>query len=68
MTGRYVEAANDLSEAQKLDPSVPDIYLLKARLAYVQYRYDDAVGYAKQALSLGAEPELVEPFLIKKQP
>lgn len=67
-TGRYVEAANDLSEAQKLDPSVPDIYLLKARLAYVQYRYDDAVGYAKQALSLGAEPELVEPFLIKKQP
>ena len=68
VTGRYVEAANDLSEAQKLDPSVPDIYLLKARLAYVQYRYDDAVGYAKQALSLGAEPELVEPFLIKKQP
>ena len=68
VTGRYVEASNDLSEAQKLDPSVPDIYLLKARLAYVQYRYDDAVGYAKQALSLGAEPELVEPFLIKKQP
>ena len=68
VTGRYVEAANDLSEAQKLDPSVPDIYLLKARLAYVQYRYDDAVGYAMQALSLGAEPELVEPFLIKKQP
>ena len=68
VTGRYVEAANDLSEAQKLDPSVPDIKLLKARLAYVQYRYDDAVGYAKQALSLGAEPELVEPKKIKKQP
>lgn len=64
-TGKMREAQDDIAEAQKLDPSSVDVYLLKARLAQLQYRFDDAANYAKQALALGCEEELAEPFLRK---
>lgn len=60
------EAEKDILEAQKLDPENNSIYVLKANLAELQFRYDDAVSYAEKALSLGADPELVKRFLKKK--
>lgn len=66
--GKLQEAQMDISEAQKLEPSNLEIYVLKARLSQLQFRYDDAANYAKQALSLGCNPELVEPFLKKTKP
>lgn len=65
--GRLPEAEADLQEAQKLNPSDSNIYLLKARLSTLLYRYDDAVAYAKQARSLGADADAVEEFM-KKRP
>lgn len=59
---RLSEAQTDLMEAQKLNPKSPDLYLLKARLAQMQYQYDDAANYAKQAVALGCDPQLAEPF------
>ena len=53
--GKYQEAQNDLSEAQKLDPKSSDLYLLKARMAQMQFRYDDAYGYAMEAVKLGCD-------------
>lgn len=63
---KTVEAEADLQEAQKLDPSEPMIYVYRARLAELQFRYDDAADYAKKAQELGAEPELVEKFFKKR--
>lgn len=63
--GKLTEADADISEAQKLDPSNPDVFLLKARTAELYYRYDDAINYAKKALELGADAELVEKFIKK---
>ena len=60
--GMYAEAEDDIREAQKLNPSDPDIYLLKAKLAELQYRYDDAAGFAEEAVQLGADPALAAPF------
>lgn len=62
---KLTEAQSDLLEAQKLDPKSPDLFLLKARLAQLQYQYDDAANYAKQAVALGCDPELAEPFFRK---
>ena len=64
--GKLQEAESDLQEAQKLNPSDPDIYMLKAKLAELQYRYDDAAGYAEEAVALGADSRLVEQYLKKK--
>ena len=64
--GKFSEAELDIQQAQKLNPSDPYVYLLKAKSAELQYRYDDAAEYASTALELGAEPELAEPFLRKK--
>ena len=63
---KTVEAEADLQEAQKLDPSEPMIYVYRARLSELQFRYDDAANYAKKAQELGAEPELVEKFFKKR--
>ena len=64
--GKFTEAEADIQEAQKLAPSDPDIYLLKAKLAEMQYRYDDAAGFADEAVKLGADPVLAAPFRRKK--
>ena len=64
--GKFTEAEADIQEAQKLAPSDPDIYLLKAKLAEMQYRYDDAAGFADEAVKLGADPALAAPFRRKK--
>lgn len=60
---KYQEARSDLSEAQKLDPESSDLYLLKAKLAQLQFCYDDACVYAKEALRLGCEERLAEPYI-----
>lgn len=65
--GRFQEAQNDLSEAQKLDPKSADLYLLKARLAQIQFRYDDACAYAMEAIELGCDKSLASPYLKKKE-
>ena len=64
--GKYQEAQNDLSEAQKLDPKSSDLYLLKARMAQMQFRYDDAYGYAMEAVKLGCDKSQALPYLKKK--
>lgn len=64
-TGQLTEAQDDIMEAQKLDPSNPDVFLLKARLAQLQYRYDDMTDYARRAIALGCDKESAEPFLKK---
>lgn len=61
----FDEAQADLHEAQKHEPSNPDIFLLKAKMAQMQFRYDDAASYAKQAKELGCDESLVAPFLKK---
>lgn len=63
---KTVEAEADLQEAQKLNPSEQMIYVYRARLSELQFRYDDAANYAKKAQELGAEPELVEKFFKKR--
>lgn len=64
---RLPEAQQDLMEAQKLDPQSADLFLLKARLAQLQFRYDDASDYAKEAVHLGCDKELAAPYLVKKE-
>lgn len=64
--GKYQEAQNDLSEAQKLDPKSSDLYLLKARMAQMQFRYDDAYGYAMEAVKLGCDKSQALPYLKKR--
>lgn len=64
--GLLTEADNDIQEAQKLEPSNPDVFVLKARSAELRFRYDDAEMYAKKALELGAEEDLVSKFFTKK--
>ena len=64
--GKYQEAQNDLSEAQKLDPKSSDLYLLKARMAQMQFPYDDAYGYAMEAVKLGCDKSQALPYLKKK--
>ena len=65
-TGQLSEAGADLMEAQKVEPANPDLYVLKAALAEKQYRFDDAEKYAREAISLGADRELVANFFKKK--
>lgn len=62
----FVKAQADLSEAQKLDPQSPDLYLLKAKLAQQQFRYDDAYKYAQQAVQLGCDEKLASQYAVKK--
>lgn len=64
---RFQEAQQDLMEAQKLDPQSSDLFLLKARLAQLQFRFDDACDYAKEALRLGCDKELAAPYMVKKE-
>ena len=64
---KYQEAQSDLSEAQKLNPESSDLYLLKAKLAQLQFRYDDASSYAKEAQRLGCDKILVEPYLMMEK-
>ena len=63
----FTKAQQDLSEAQKLDPKSSDLYLLKASLAFSQFRYDDANNYAKEAIQLGADESLVQKYIVKKE-
>lgn len=65
--GLLNEAMEDISEAQKLEPSNPEVYLLKARLSQLQFRYEDAANYAKQALQLGCDARLANPFIEKSK-
>ncbi len=60
--GKTQEAEADMANAQKLIPDDPNVYLLKARIAEEQYRFDDAEDYAKKAVELGADPELAQRF------
>lgn len=66
LTNQYQEATADLIEAQKLDPTNADLYIMKASLADAQYRYDEAEAYAKEAIEFGADPESLKSFFRKK--
>lgn len=61
------EAGDDLMEAQKLDPTNGTVYLLKAQLAELLFRYDDAADYAEQAIEFGIDPDLVKKYTSKNE-
>ncbi len=62
----FIKAQADLLEAQKLEPQSPDLYLLKAKMAQLQFRYDDAYKYAQQAVKLGCDERLAAQYVVKK--
>lgn len=58
-------ASDDLGRAILHQPDNPNIYLMRAEINYLRYRYDDAAADARKALSLGAPPAAVEKYLKK---
>ena len=58
-------ASDDLARVLLHHPKNAEAYLLRARVNYLRYRFDDAAADARKAVSLGACPEEVAPYLKK---
>lgn len=65
MTDNLQGASDDLGRAILHQPENPTIYLLRAEINYLRYRYDDAAADARKALSLGASPQQTAKYLKK---
>ncbi len=63
--GRAQEALEEINSAQKLDPLSPTIRVSKAKIHFVNRRYDEAIQACQKALEL--EPEFASAFSILGQ-
>lgn len=58
-------ASEDIARVALHQPENPEVYLLRAEVNYLRYRYEDAASDARKALSLGAQPNAVSKYLKK---
>lgn len=60
------DASSDISEAQKLYPNNGELYLLRAWLNRLYYRYNDAKVDAQRAIELGVSKDRINAVLQSK--
>lgn len=63
LTDRLADCADDIALGLELDPDDAGLYVLRARLNILRYRYDDARADGQKAINLGADPETVRSLL-----
>ncbi len=62
-SGRFLEARDQLRQARELDPLSPVIGATLGLLAYLERRYDEAVGHYREVLELDERFALAHYFL-----
>lgn len=60
---RIYAAEYELSRALELEPQLPYLFLLKARLSFIQRNFKDAIAFCDESLSI--DPEDVDAYLLK---